>query len=73
MMETAIHTFHKSFYISAIQKLAFRLPHVCILVTNHCGAMRRTAFKHCELFQVVLCRCDYAERVVASFARQIQL
>ena len=71
-METTISGFRTSFYIPAIQKLAFHLPHVRILGTNHCGAMQRTAFKHCELLQVVLCRCDYAERVVASFAYQIQ-
>ena len=34
--------------------------------------MRRTAFKRRELFQDVLCRRDYAERVLASFANQIQ-
>ena len=34
--------------------------------------MRRTAFKRRELFQDVLCCRDYAERVVASFANQIQ-
>ena len=34
--------------------------------------MRRTAFKLRELFQDVLCRRDYAERVVASFANQIK-
>ena len=70
-METTISDFHASFYIPSIQKLAFHLPHVCILVTNHCGAMQRTAFKRRELFQDVLCRRDYAERVVASFAHQI--
>ena len=43
-----------------------------ILGTNHCGELRRTAFKRRELFQDVLCRRDYAERVVASFANQIQ-
>ena len=32
-----------------------------------------TAFKQRELFQDVLCRRDYAERAVASFANQIQL
>ena len=46
--------------------------HVCILVTNHSGEMQRTAFKRRELFQDVLCRRDYAERVVASSANQIQ-
>ena len=34
--------------------------------------MRRTAFKGRKLFQGVLCRLDYAERVVAIFSRQIQ-
>ena len=34
--------------------------------------MRRTAFKQRELFQDILCRRDYAERVVASFTHQIQ-
>ena len=72
MMETSISYFHTSFYIPAIHKLAFHLPHVRILGTNHCGELRRTAFKRRELFQDVLCYCDYAERVVASFANQIQ-
>ena len=57
MMETTISA---SFYITSIQKLAFQLPHLCILGTNHCGEMRRTAFKRHELFQYVLCRRDYA-------------
>ena len=34
--------------------------------------MRRTDFKRRELFQDVLCRRDYSERVVASFANQIK-
>ena len=34
--------------------------------------MRCTAFKRRELIQDVLCCLDYAERVVASFANQIQ-
>ena len=54
-METKVSDFHTSFYISAIQKLAFHIPHVRILCTNHCGEMRRTAFKRRELFQGVLC------------------
>ena len=72
MMETTISDFHTSFYIPAIHKLAFHLPHVRILGTNHCGELRRTAFKRRELFKDVLCRREYAERVVASFANQIQ-
>ena len=72
MMETTISDFCNSFYIPAIQKLAFHLPYVLILDTNHCVALRCTAFKRRELFQDVLCRHDYAERVVARFANQIQ-
>ena len=71
-METTISDFHTNLYTPAIQKLAFHLPHVGILGTNQCGEMRCTAFKQRELFQDVLCRRDNAERVVASFANQIQ-
>ena len=70
MMETKIPGFHTSFYIPAIQKLAFHLAHVQILGKNHCG--QRTAFKQRELFQDVLCCRDYADRVVVSFARPIK-
>ena len=55
-----------------MQRLGFHLPHVRILGTNHCGEMRRTAFKRRELFQDVLCCRDYADRIVASFSNQIQ-
>ena len=72
MMETKIYGFHTSFYIPAMQRLDFHLTHVRILDTNHCGQLQHTAFKCRELFQDVLCNCDYAERVVASFAHQIQ-
>ena len=72
MMETKISDFRTSFYIPAIQKLAFHLPHVRILGTNHCGEMQRTALKRRESFQDALCRCDYYEGLVASFSNQIQ-
>ena len=71
-METIISDFHTSFYIPAIQNLAFKLTHVRILVTNHCGAMRHTAFKRGELFQDVLCCRDYDERLAAIFTHKIQ-
>ena len=72
MMETTISDFHTSFYIPAIHKLDFHLPHVRILGTNHCGELRRTAFKRNELFQDILCLCDQADGVVAIFANQIK-
>ena len=72
MTETTIYDFRTSFYIPAIQKLDFYLPHVRILGTNHCGAISSTAFKRRELFQDVLCRRDYAKRVVESLVNQIR-
>ena len=71
MMEKTISDFITSFYIPAIQKLAFHLPHVRILGKNNCGELRRIAFKQHESFQDVLCRRDYDGRLVASFAHQI--
>ena len=70
--ETKISGFLTSVYIPAIQKLVFHLPHMRILGTNICGAMQHTAFKWRDLFQDILCRCDYDERVVPCFAHQIK-
>ena len=64
MTKTTIYDFNTSFYKPDIQKLAFHLPHVCILGTYRCGKMRCTAFKWSELFQDILRRRDYADRVV---------
>ena len=72
MMETKIYDLHTSFYIPAIQKLDFHLPHVSILGTNHCVEMRRKDFKGRELFQFVICRRNYSEGLVANFDNQIQ-
>ena len=58
--------------IPSIQTSTFYLPHVQILGTNHCGELRRTAFKGRELFQDILCHYDYAERVVSIFSHEIK-
>ena len=71
-MESSIVDFHQDLYIPIIKKLEFHLPHVHVLATNHCGNTRREEFKLRSDFQHVLCRRDYAERVVSSFAYQIQ-
>ena len=71
-MDTSIGDLHTSLYIKEIQKLAFHLPHVRILGTHHYGNTRRESFKCHRLFQDVLCSFDYANRVVARFAQQIQ-
>ena len=72
MMEKTIPNFHASFFIPEIQKLAFHIPHIQIIGTDHCGDYLQTAFKRHKSFQDVLCYCDYAERVFAIFAHQIQ-
>ena len=72
MMETTIYEFHIRYYIPAIQNLAFHLPHVRILGKDYCTEMRRTAFKRRELFQDVLFRHDYSERLVEIFSNRIQ-
>ena len=72
MMETTISNFNTSFYIPEIQKLAFHIPNVQILGTNHCDDSRQTLFKLRESFQDVLCCRDYSEKVVASLPQQIQ-
>ena len=43
-----------------------------ILGTNHYGEIRHTSFKQHKLFQDVLCRCGYSERLVTSFDHQIK-
>ena len=72
IIKTILYNLHTSFYIPSIQKLAFHIPRVQILVTNHFGEYYWTAFKIRKSFQDVLCCRDYAERVVASFPHQIQ-
>ena len=72
MIETTISNFNTSFYIIAIQKLTFHIPHVQILDMKHCGDSCQTAFKRRKYFQDLLCRRDYAQRVVASFAHKVQ-
>ena len=71
-METSIADFHTSLYIPELKKLAFYLPQVQIIGTNHCGNICREAFKRCRSNQYVLCCRDYSERDVLSFAYQIQ-
>ena len=44
-----------------------------ILGTHHCGKERREAFKLLRNLHAVLCPRGYAERVVSSFAHQMQL
>ena len=43
-----------------------------ILGTRHCRKERHKAFKIQDNLHYVLCRRDYAEWVVSSFAQQIQ-
>ena len=69
-IEKYIADFHKSFYNSAIQKLAFHLSRVHIIGTNLYGNTIYEAFKRCRAYQYLLCRQDYSDRVVAICAHQ---
>ena len=40
MMDKIFYKFHTTFYITAIQKLAFHIPYVQVLGTNHFGDSR---------------------------------
>ena len=71
-METYIDDSQTSFHIPEIQKVTFHLLHIHILGTDHFGNTRREAFKHLSAKQDMLYFCDYADRVVASFAYKIQ-
>ena len=73
MLETSIDEFHKSYYMMAIQKLAFHFPHMCILVTHNCGKTHIDAIKYSAEFQYLSCRCYYTERVVASFSAKFNM
>ena len=72
MMEIAISNFHTSFYIPEIQKLVFHITNEQILGTSQCGKFLGTVFKCPKSFQVVLFFRYYSERIVSSFAHQIQ-
>ena len=72
MMETSIADFHTNLYIPEIQTLTNHLRRVHIIGTNHYCNTRREAFKFRIAKKDVLCCRDYSERVVASFAHQIQ-
>ena len=72
IMKISISFLCTCFFTPEIQRFPFHLTHVWILGTHHCGNTRREAFKYPCAFQDVLGWCDYSERVVASFAHQIQ-
>ena len=72
LIETPIKSFHEKFYIPALQKLGFHLPHVRILGTRHCGKERCGTFKHWGNFHDTLCYRDYEERAVSIFDNKTQ-
>ena len=59
-------------YTPGIQKLAFHLTHVRIIVTYHCGKERHEVFKNWSKKHGVLFQSDYAEQIASIFAHQIQ-
>ena len=70
--ETSVTEFNEKFYIAAIQKLAFNLPHVNILGNYHCRKECHDVFIPWVSLNDVLCCHDCAERVVSSFYHKIQ-
>ena len=72
MMKKYIADFHTSFYVPAVQNIAFHLPHVFILCTSHCGNTRFEVFKHRSAKQDMLCPRGYSERVLSILEHQIQ-
>ena len=72
IIEKSISKFHTIFYITEIKKLAFHLPHVRIIGTNHFVKTLRDEFNRRSAKQDVLSRIDSYERLVASFSHQIQ-
>ena len=71
-MDTSISEFNEKFYILEIKHLAFHLPHIQILCTQHCGKEHCEVFKCWGYFKDVPFRHEYAECVVASFENQIK-
>ena len=61
MFDENIITFHEKYYKDAIDKLAYHLPHVKILGTNHVGLRRRNALLLRRDKKDIKSRRDYAE------------
>ena len=55
-------------YGPAINELAFRLPHINILETNHCGKTRHEAFERRHILMGVTSCRDYMVRILYNFA-----
>ena len=71
MTETTISDFMPDSTYQLSKKLDFQIPHVRILGTNLCGAMRRADFKRRELFQDFMYCHNNDKRSVAIFSNQI--
>ena len=52
--------------------MAFNLPHVRKLGTNHCGKEYHKSFYRIWYYQDITCCHEYEERLVESFVNQIQ-
>ena len=72
MTETSIVDFRQCFYIAAIKKFSFQLPHAHILRTQNCGNTHWKSVNVCSAYHYVLWHQDYAEHSEASFSHQIQ-
>ena len=72
IMETLPVDFYQQLYKPSIQKIALHLPQIHRIETNYCSNLHQDDFKHCAAYHDILCFQYYEERVVSSFAHQIQ-
>ena len=72
LCNTSITKFHEEFYKPTIEKLAYHLAHVKILGTYHIGLTRREALLRRQDKKDIKTRRDFADRLVAAFAAEIQ-
>ena len=70
-MKLSYQKFKKN-YIPEIQELAFNFPYVLILGIHHCGKESHKYFKNWSKENNILFQSDCIERIVTSFAQQIQ-
>jgi len=70
LLERPIGEFHEKFYLPLLEKLAYHNFLVVALGKNVSGKYRQKAFR--QMKRVLKIRRDYAERLLASFAMEVQ-
>jgi hypothetical protein len=70
LLTRSINEFMKNYYLVALERYAYHLPHVRILSKNSCGTMRLNWFN--ETPGALKTTRDYAERMSAAFNFEAQ-